>query len=70
MWYGLTHWAMNYINGSNNENYAWFINWMGSIAYDFNRTDIRALKPVINLNPNISIKSGTGTLNDPYVLNY
>lgn len=65
-----TYWTANYINDTNNEKYAWFISWGGTSGYAFNRTDIRGLRPVINLNPSITINSGTGTANDPYILNY
>ena len=65
-----TYWTANYVNDTANNKYAWFISWAGTSGYAFNQIDIRGLRPVINLNSNLTIKSGTGTASDPYILNY
>ena len=67
-----TVWAMNYnsvtVNGIKTPQ--WFLTSVGTSDYISKPSDTRGLKPVINLNPNLTIKSGDGTMNSPYILNY
>ena len=65
-----TYWTSSYLDDPTYGKYAWFETWSGAINSALNRTDIRGLRPLINIKSNISIKSGTGTANDPYILNY
>ena len=69
---GITAWLMNYndtYNGSEEGPRAWYTSTAGSTGFA-QATDIRGVKPVIALRNYVTIKSGSGTSTDPYVLNY
>ena len=49
---------------------AWYTTWAGTSDILSKTDDIRAIRPVINLNTKVTIKSGQGTANSPYKLAY
>ena len=59
-----TSWTLN----SSYEN-VWYTTWGGTNDYS-KPTSIRGVKPVIELNSNVTISSGNGTSASPYTLNY
>ena len=64
---GVTGWLMNYNDTTNG--YSWYTSTGGTAGSDV-RTSIRGVKPVIALRDYVTIASGSGTSQDPYVLNY
>ncbi|MBE6140829.1 MAG: DUF5011 domain-containing protein, partial [Firmicutes bacterium] len=59
-----TSWTIN-----SNVSQVWYSTWAGTMDYS-SATDLRGIKPVINLNPAVTIASGTGTAQNPYELIY
>jgi len=60
---GMTYWTMT----ENDDNTVWHITTTGGAAYD-NLSAPRAIRPVIKLDSNMTIVSGTGIYNNPYVI--
>ena len=58
-------WLMSPHSGSSN--IAWDVYYIGYVRSDYVNIR-RAVRPVFSLSPNTTISSGTGTIDDPYIL--
>lgn len=56
-----------YLNNKNNNNQLWYINDEGKLGTS-TIDNIYGIKPVIRLNNNVELISGTGTSTDPYII--
>lgn len=55
----------NYLANKNSDNEIWYINNEGKLELS-NGEDILGLRTTVTLSPNLEIKKGTGTIDDPY----
>ena len=65
---GLTAWAINY--NDEYDGYSWYLTSLGGSDFALMAGRERALRPVIELNPNVIITGGNGTAVNPYQLSY
>ena len=64
---GLTAWTINY--NDEYDGYSWYLTSLGGSDFALMAGE-RALRPVIELNPNVIITGGNGTAGNPYQLSY
>ncbi|MFA5603839.1 MAG: immunoglobulin-like domain-containing protein, partial [Bacilli bacterium] len=59
-------WTMN--ASSDTSNKAWYVNNIGQVTPGLVQSSVISVRPVINLDKNVQYLAGTGTIDDPYIL--
>ncbi|MDD4547310.1 MAG: DUF5011 domain-containing protein, partial [Bacilli bacterium] len=59
-------WTMN--ASSDTSNKAWYVNNIGQVTTGLVQSSVISVRPVINLDKNVEYLAGTGTIDDPYIL--
>ena len=60
------YWTMN--PSSNTNNKAWYINNIGHVTTSLVNSSIISVRPVINIDKELPFLAGSGTIDDPYIL--
>ncbi|MFA5603419.1 MAG: immunoglobulin-like domain-containing protein [Bacilli bacterium] len=60
------YWTMNPSNDTGNK--SWYINNIGHISTTLTNSSVISVRPVINIDKNLPFLAGTGTIDDPYIL--
>ncbi len=61
---GTSYWLAN----NNSEGYFWYVDNDGSIVVGSNSTQLNGVRPVVSFNNEVTIISGSGTEDDPYII--